>query len=443
MRGIFIGLLCLLAWGSVARADLKAISPNVTSLANLPAIASGTLLGNSSGSTAAPSALTSPSISGAYLINGNNGVSFPFGDTTSVAIGNGAFANDATANERSIAIGYQAMGTTVGCTVTPGSPYDIAIGYQVLQFDTGCENTGVGIHALLNNTTGAYNVGIGNDALGNQTTATGNIAMGHAACGGIGFTPTGQLNTCLGNLAGQYINDTIGSTTLVGSNAGQGQVGTAVTGAYLTAVGQSALRYVSSGSSNTAVGNVAMQGVSGTPLSGSDNVAVGDFALYSLQGTGSYNVAVGSATGQNVTTGVSNTLIGRNTGSNITTGSANILVGASLSALSATTSNEINIGGLLFYNNNSTAAPAVSACGTSPSIDAHANNRSGTVTVGSGTVTSCTVTLAGSGYTTWNHCRVTPHQSDAGFAYSYTTTVITVTATSLTSEVFDYDCDGY
>jgi len=89
------------------------------------------------------------------------------------------------------------------------------------------------------------------------------------------------------------------------------------------------------------------------------------------------------------------------------------------------------------------SAPAVSACGTSPSIDSNATNASGTVTVGSGTDTSCTVTFAGGGYATWNHCQVSPEAVDAGFAYSYTKTVLTVTATSLTSEKFDYSCNGF
>jgi hypothetical protein len=87
-------------------------------------------------------------------------------------------------------------------------------------------------------------------------------------------------------------------------------------------------------------------------------------------------------------------------------------------------------------------APAVSACGTSPSIDSHATNFSGTVTAGSGTVTSCTVTFAASGFATWVHCRVSPESTIAAFGYSYTKTVLTVTATSLTSDVFDYACDG-
>jgi hypothetical protein len=88
------------------------------------------------------------------------------------------------------------------------------------------------------------------------------------------------------------------------------------------------------------------------------------------------------------------------------------------------------------------SAPTVSSCGVSPSIKANATSASGTVTAGSGALTSCTVTFASAGYATWNNCRVSSQQSTAGFAYSYTKTAITVTATSLTSDVFDYNCDG-
>lgn len=91
---------------------------------------------------------------------------------------------------------------------------------------------------------------------------------------------------------------------------------------------------------------------------------------------------------------------------------------------------------------HSGSVPVVSSCGTSPTIDGHATNSAGTVTVGTGAAASCTVTFANSGYTTWSHCRVTPQTALATFGYSYTKTVLTVTATSLLNEVFDYDCDG-
>lgn len=88
------------------------------------------------------------------------------------------------------------------------------------------------------------------------------------------------------------------------------------------------------------------------------------------------------------------------------------------------------------------SSPVVSGCGTSPAIDSHATNNSGTVTVGTVAAASCTVTFANSGFTTWNHCNVTPQTALATFGYSYTKTVLTVTATSLLNEVFDYRCDG-
>jgi hypothetical protein len=89
----------------------------------------------------------------------------------------------------------------------------------------------------------------------------------------------------------------------------------------------------------------------------------------------------------------------------------------------------------------SAGAPAVSG-GSSPTIDSNATDTSGTATAGSGTVTSFTITF-NVGYVVWNHCRVTPHSTIVAFAYSYTKTVITITGTSLTSDVFDYDCDGH
>jgi hypothetical protein len=92
--------------------------------------------------------------------------------------------------------------------------------------------------------------------------------------------------------------------------------------------------------------------------------------------------------------------------------------------------------------NYSGTAPTVSACGTTPSIDANATNYSGRVTVGTVAAASCTVTFASSGFVSFNHCRVTPETALATFGYTYSLTVLTVTATSLLTEVFDYECDG-
>lgn len=81
-------------------------------------------------------------------------------------------------------------------------------------------------------------------------------------------------------------------------------------------------------------------------------------------------------------------------------------------------------------------------CGTSPSVDSNATSMSGTVTDGSGILTSCVVTFVPA-FTSYAHCRVTPETASlTAFGYSVSVTALTVTATSLTNAVFDYSCDG-
>lgn len=239
-----------------------------------------------------------------------------------------------------------------------------------------------------------WNVSIAPSVSGAATetvTATGgstgpyNLAVGGAAMNGPGMSSAAAYNTVVGIQAAQY-------ATTANSNVG---------------VGYQALQDVTTSQQNTAIGTNAMAGTT----TGNSNTCVGFHACQSTLKTGGDNIVISSG-------------------------------GTGYDVLTSSTNHEINIGGMLFYNKTSVAAPAVTG-GTSPTIDAHANNRSGTVTVGSGTVTSATITFAGSGYSTWSHCRVTSQSALASFAYSYTKTAITVTASSLTGAVIDYDCDGY
>ena len=96
-----------------------------------------------------------------------------------------------------------------------------------------------------------------------------------------------------------------------------------------------------------------------------------------------------------------------------------------------------NFSGHLRYNGTS---PTLSACGTSPSIDANATDNAGTVTVGS-VATGCVITFATS-YTSFNHCRVSSQSAISGLAYSYTKTAITISASVLGGDLVDYNCDG-
>lgn len=257
-------------------------------------------------------------------------------------------------------------------------------------------------------------VGVGPGALANATSATTeNTAIGYNALTAAG---PGNGNTAVGHQALKT-----------------------VTGEQNTAIGDNSGNSTGASNNNTFVGYA-----SGLSATGGDLTGIGAASLRNA--TGNDNTALGYQSGQSISSGTNNLVLGFQVGSDtLTTGSNNILIGTGTAtdAVSAGASNEVNIGGLLFWNTSSLAAPTVSSCGSGPAIDSHANNRSGMVTVGSGTVAACTVIFAGAGYSTWAHCRVTPHSTIAAFGYSYTRTVLTVTASSLTSDVFDYDCDGY
>lgn len=103
----------------------------------------------------------------------------------------------------------------------------------------------------------------------------------------------------------------------------------------------------------------------------------------------------------------------------------------------------LQINGITYSSGRSfkSSNPTPSSCGTSPSVDSRSSNASGTVTVGSVAASGCTITFA-SAFTTFNHCTVTSQNSVAAFAYSYTLSAITVTATSMVSDKLDYQCDG-
>ena len=258
-----------------------------------------------------------------------------------------------------------------------------------------------------------------------------NDSTGLGASIGIGY------NSLVGQTASaaQYRNTSLGYNSMAGA------LTSAAT--FNVAVGYSSLNANQSGAANTVVGYKGFQG----NISGVSNVGLGAQVMLSATNA-SANTLIGFSAGWSITSGSNNTFVGYQAGYNggtgaTTTGSQNILIGQNTIAFTATANNNINIGGIFFGNNNSTAAPAVSSCGSSPSIDTNANNHTGQVTVGSGVIATCTVTFAGTGYAAWNHCLVTPETASlAAFSYSYTKTVLTVTGTSLTSAKFDYTCEG-
>ena len=99
-----------------------------------------------------------------------------------------------------------------------------------------------------------------------------------------------------------------------------------------------------------------------------------------------------------------------------------------------------------FYNTHVTASattsPALSSCGTDPSIVGSDN--AGKITMGSGALTSCTVTFA-SAWANAPACTTNDESSTAIVTVTNSTTgaAMTIRATSLTSKVVSYICVGY
>ncbi|SRR6266568_5467820 len=84
-----------------------------------------------------------------------------------------------------------------------------------------------------------------------------------------------------------------------------------------------------------------------------------------------------------------------------------------------------------------TTAPALTSCGTTPSIVG--TDFAGTVTMGT-TATGCVITFA-SAYAAAPHCTVTWRATPlASQSYTISTTAITTTQTSASNNLLDYIC---
>lgn len=90
------------------------------------------------------------------------------------------------------------------------------------------------------------------------------------------------------------------------------------------------------------------------------------------------------------------------------------------------------------------AIPAISACGTSPSIAANSTNGFGTFTTGTASPTSCTLTLAAPAWTTKAACIVQNQTgaSPTGFATVSGSTVSITFSGAANSQQFGYICQG-
>lgn len=333
------------------------------------------------------------------------------------------------------------LATCDGCTIKI-SQFNLGASIKLFDDSTKWNYGGeiylpaTGNYTVPNKFSGIVCIALTCDNYKNMGASVTNTAVGN---GSMAAWTTGLNSTAVGSQA-CALNATGNQCVAFGGNACSAATATAACAAF----GFDAAQYVSTGLSNTAMGNLALTGIAGTKITGASNTAMGYGAGTACQGACNANTLIGATTGVLITTGGSNTILGNATGSTVlTTGTHNILIGTSNATTTPAnnSSHMINIGGLLSWNKASLAVPVISTCGgVNGTVDSHANSASGTVTVGS-TGTVCTATFA-SAYTTWNHCRVTFQTGGDNSAYTYSLSAITVTATAA-GHVWDYTCDGY
>ena len=252
--------------------------------------------------------------------------------SNNTAVGYQAGYSNTTGTE-SVAIGKAALysNTTVGYAVAVGSGAGFAyntstgagevfIGFNAgTATTTGINNTFIGGSVADSNTTGSSNVAIGSQALQANTTASNNTAVGYQA--GYSFASTGTAPvTAFGYQAAYTIN---------------------AADPRITAIGYQALYTNNGGGSyeNTAVGYSAAR----LTTTGSSLVSMGNESLYANT-TGSKNVAIGYQALTANTTASNNTAVGYRAGSTITTGGNNIHIGNAAAASGVSVVYEINIG---------------------------------------------------------------------------------------------------
>lgn len=366
---------------------------------------------------------------------------------SNLAIGYGALSGKlSTAGLQDIAIGYNACGK-----VTDGSQ-DTCLGPNAgANLTTGVGNMLIGANAGSNISTGSYNVILDSATSAGTYNGTLAVLIGSftSSAGGSGQTSvgyqagkvnTGSQNTFVGSNVGITNAGSTGTTKilLIGGNNNSGQMLDTATSSTATTIG------IGNGHPGTGDTVVGWGALNTNAQDNANQTAYGFNALTLSNVASAQNSAFGYGAGAALTTGTNNTCLGYNACSaTLSTGSNNIVIGASTDTTTSSDNNHINIGGLLHYNNTSTAVPVISACGTgSPTVDANANAKSGMVTAGT-VATTCTITFA-SAYTTWNHCRVTAQgEGTVNASYSYTKSAIVVTAGTLGGAKIDYDCDGF
>lgn len=302
----------------------------------------------------------------------------------------GQLATTSNSSREFTAVGYEAgMGG-------PSGTFDTALGYtSLLTSATGGNNTAIGAESIQANTGGSFNTALGVASLETNTGGSSNTAIGYNA---LGSGTTGNRNIALGLDAGIGVlgdgNIIIGSnvTVPVNANSSQLNIGNVLYGLNMyNAAGSAVFAPTSNGS--IGVGST-------TPFA--------KFAIHTNNGdTTQVLFAIGSST-QTATT----TLFSIDRAGHIAT---------------------------------SGTAPAITACGTNPSFIGPANDTDMTINIGSGVVSSCTITYA-QAYPLASTVGCSLTQIGGSFATSIeassTQTAVIISGNTITSDRYYLHCEA-
>jgi hypothetical protein len=314
---------------------------------------------------------------GVYNTTGTNNVAIGYGagnklggSSENVLIGTNAGGSSATTTmgTGNIGIGYNTLslisssvgfsngnigiGYRAGEQITTGR-FNICLGWQAgLVIGSGRSNIYMGYLAGQVGASLDSNVGIGDSALVVNVSGSRNTAIGAGALANAGAAGTGEKNTAVGYNAGLVVTAGI-KNVFVGNESGTSNGGNpAGSGSYNTFVGDETAVFYFPGSDcgdynvGLGYGSFGRGETAGYIVNpGNRNTGLGSSTLSKLSSsTAVRNTAVGSNSGNTITSGGNNTLVGSYSGYDLTTGNYNIFIGDSAGRSILSGSNNTIIG---------------------------------------------------------------------------------------------------
>lgn len=286
-----------------------------------------------------------------------------------------------------------------------------AVGASALKATNASNNTGVGKDALLANTSGSANTVVGQSALSLNTTGLNNVSIGYHA----GDSTTGAVtgNTFVGyQTGGQNASGLPQFSTDIGYEAGFNSTGygnlfdgvlagqNLTTGNNNISIGPYTFLPSVTASNQLNIGNLIWGTLAVATSSSFSAPVFGTVGIGTSTPWGTFSVASTSAAALVVADGFNTINALFNTAS--TTGSIFTVAATTTTNAQIIAGTPIKLFDVDQYGHDtasSTFTPVLSSCGSTPTFGTNANDVTGTINVGTGTVTACTLTF-GSPYIT-------------------------------------------